>query len=140
MTHRADTPRDGWIDELERDLGQQAVLRLLANAGGQRRDIPKRADGSRLATEVGVEIVSWLSQRFAGTTLDIPSLRGREQQDRANQLRAAILDAGLTEPLRSANVIAAEFGVSAKYVHNLRSKMRKEYGLEPYFPLFDQLG
>ncbi|UFS63823.1 hypothetical protein LO749_06430 [Paracoccus denitrificans] len=138
MNRRVDIPRDGWIDELERDLGQRAVLRLLAEAGGQRRNIPKRAEGSRLAAEVGVDIVSWLSRRFADTTLDIPSPRGREQQDRANRLRAAILDAGLTEPKRSANVIAAEFGVSAAYVHKLRTRMRKEYGLEPYLPLFDQ--
>lgn len=140
MSRRVHAPRDSWIDELERDLGQAAVIRLLANAGGQRRNIPELAEGSRLAAEVGEDIVGWLSMRFAKTTLDIPSQRGREQHDRANRLRAAILDAGLTDPKRSANVIAAEFGVSAKYVHNLRSKMRKEYGLEPYFPLFDEPG
>lgn len=140
MKRHVRVSRDSWIDELERDLGQSAVIRLLANAGGQRRNIPELAEGSRLAAEVGEDIVRWLSRRFAKTTLDIPSPRGREQQDRANRLRAAILDAGLTDPRRSANVIAAEFGVSAKYVHNLRSKMRKEYGLEPYFPLFDEPG
>ncbi|QFQ88250.1 hypothetical protein F8A10_12090 [Paracoccus kondratievae] len=138
MNARADLPKDAWIDELERDLGRAAALRLLANAGGQRRDIPKRAEGSVLAAEVGTDVVTWLACRFAGTTLDIPSPWGRERQDRANALRAAILDAGLTDPRRSANVIATEFGVSAKHVHNLRAKMRKEYGMVPYLPLFDQ--
>lgn len=126
----SDFPRDGWIDELERDLGQAAVLRLLANAGGQRRDIPKRAAGSNLAVEVGVELVEWLSTRFGGTPLDIPSMRARESQDRAAALRAAILEAGLTDPLRSANVIASEFGVTAAWVHKLRTQMRRECGLD----------
>ena len=33
-----DQPR--WIDELERDLGLAARLRLVANVGGQTRHIP----------------------------------------------------------------------------------------------------
>ena len=124
-----DRPHAGWIDELERDLGQPAVLRLIANAGGQRRRVPKRPNGSQLADEVGVDVVRWLSHRFGGNDIDIPSLRGRERQDGANRLRAAILDAGLTNPTRSANVIAAEFGVTASYVHKLRAQMRDDFGL-----------
>lgn len=119
---------DRWIDDLEYDLGQAAVLRLLANAGGQRRNIPANAKGSALAREVGEEVVAWLSSRFANTSIDIPSRRGREQQDRANQLRAAVLEAGLTDPTRSANVIAAEFGVTTVWVARLRREMREEYG------------
>lgn len=129
MTPRAGPNQGAWIDELERDLGQPAALRLLANAGGQRRKIPKRADGSVLAGEVGEDVVGWLALRFGGTDLDIPSMRGRERQDNANRLRAAILDAGLTSPTRSANVIAIEWGVTAGYVHKLRSQMRDEFGL-----------
>lgn len=124
MTNRSQ--QDAWIDLLERDLGQTAVLRLLANCGGQKRTIPKRPDGSALAREVGVEIAAWLAGRFAGTNLDIPSPRGRELQDRASRLRAAILEAGLTGPRRSANDIAAEFGVTTVWVHSLRSRMRAE--------------
>lgn len=128
MNIRADLPQDAWIDELEHDLGQAAALRLLANAGGQRRDIPKRPDGSKLADEVGLAVVRWLSARFGGTAVDMPSKYGRDRQARASRLRAAILEAGLTDPKRSANVIAAEFGVTAAYVHKLRSQMRREYG------------
>lgn len=130
---------DAWIDELERDLGQAAMLNLISNAGGQRRDIPKRAEGSRLATEVGEVVVAWLAHRFGGTALDIPSARGREGQDRANRLRAAILEAGLTQPTRSANVIAREHGVTAAWVHKQRTRMRREYGLEEQLllPMFD---
>lgn len=123
-------PVDAWIDEMEAELGPGAVLRLLANAGGQRRNIPHRAQGAKLSAEVGADVVQWLATRFAGTALDIPSMRAREQQSRASELRAAILEAGLTHPTRSANVIAAEFGVTAAWVHKLRSQMRQEMDAE----------
>lgn len=128
MNRSADFPPDAWIDELERDLGVAAVTRLLANAGGQRRNIPKRAAGSKLAHEVGELTVGWLSMRFAGTALDIPSQYGRDQQARASALRAAILEAGLTDPTRSANDIAKQFGVTAAWVHKARSQMRRDHG------------
>lgn len=130
---------DAWIDELERDLGQALKLRLIANCGGQRRDIPKRAEGSRLAEEASVEVVRWLSARFGGTALDIPSVRGSQVQDQAANLRAAVLEAGLTKATRSANDIAAEFGVTAAWVHKLRTQMRRESGADdqPLLPMFD---
>lgn len=132
---------DAWIDELERDLGQTAKLQLIANCGGQRREIPKRPAGSRLSEEVALHIVEWLSMRFGGTTVDVPSSRGSQQQDLASKLRATVLEAGLTGASRSANDIATEFGVTAAWVHKLRSQLRKEYGNpdEPYLPLFDPL-
>ncbi len=132
---------DYWIDELEFDLGQAAALRLFVNAGGQRRKIPKKPEGSRLAEEVGLEVVKWLSARFGGTDLDIPSYGARQRQARAAELRAAILDAGLTEPNRSANVIATEFGVTAAWVHKLRTQMREEQKLDEqlYLPFDDLL-
>ena len=120
-----------WIDELERDLGQAARLTLLANVGGQRRNIPTKryAASSKLAQEVGLDIVLWLSDRFAQTAVDIPSANGSEARDRASRLRAAILEAGLTDPTRSANEIAVEFQVTAAWVHKLRSQMREEAGM-----------
>ncbi len=130
----SDRPVDAWIDEFERDLGQTAVLSLLAAAGGQRRAVPKSPIGSRLAREIGEDAAAWMSNRFGGTEVDIPSLRGRQQQDGAAALRAAILEAGLTDPRRSANVLAAEHGVR---VRKLRTKMRAEYAVEPMLPLFD---
>lgn len=128
-----------WIDELERDLGPAARLRLIANAGGQRRDVPRpdNAPVSALAREVGVEIVVWLGERFAGTKIDIPSARGASAQRQASLLRAAILDAGLTEPGRSANDLAREFGVTSMWVRKLRAEMREEAGVSPQLRLFD---
>ena len=117
---------DRWIDELEHDLGQAAALRLLANAGGQRREIPKTLARSRLSQELGADVAAWLCERFGGMAVDIPSLHGRQRQDSASQLRAAILEAGLTDPTRSANDIATEHGVTAAWVHKLRSQMRAD--------------
>ncbi|WP_411836721.1 hypothetical protein [Paracoccus sp. ME4] len=135
----AGRPIDAWIDELEADLGAAAALRLLANAGGQRRQIPASASGSKLAIEVGEDVVAWLSDRFGGMAVDIPNPAARDREAGANRLRAAILEAGLTQPKRSANVIAAEFGVTAAWVHKLRTRMRQELGSEDQLllPLFD---
>lgn len=128
-----------WIDELERDLGQAARLRLIVNAGGQRRSIPHPANAaeSRLATELGVDVATWLADRFAGMQLDFPTRRGRDAERRAALLRAAILEAGLTHPTRSANDIAVEHGVSSVWVLRLRNQMRAEADDQPELPMFD---
>lgn len=122
----------GWIDDLEADLGLAARLRLVANAGGQRRDIPGlgHAAHSKLAEEVGAPVAEWLAARFATTPLDIPSAHAQRARDAASQLRAAILDAGLTDARRSANHIAREFGVTSMWVRKLRAEMRAEYGID----------
>lgn len=130
----ASIPQDAWIDELEYELGQAAALHLLANAGGQCRAIPQKPDGSALAREVGLDVVSWLADRFGGTKLDIPTMRGRQQRDDGSRLRAAILESGLTDPQRSANSIAAEFGVTKVWVTRLRAQMRAEAGIQPRLP------
>ncbi|WP_349295257.1 hypothetical protein ABEB22_18415 (plasmid) [Thioclava sp. 'Guangxiensis'] len=120
---------DSWIDELERDLGLPARLAILANCGGQSRDIPSvsGAGRSRIASEIGVEITVWLARRFAGTTLEIPSRLGATSRDRASCLRAAVIEAGLgSNPSRSANEIAVEFNVTATWVHRLRTQLRAE--------------
>lgn len=126
-----------WIDELERDLGPAAVLGLLANAGGQRREVPKRPEGSKLAGEIGSEVAAWLSDRFGGTQIDIPSKRAREQRNRASLLRAALIEDGLIQPRRSANVVATEWGVTAAYIHKLRSQLRRDLDIQPMLP-FDR--
>jgi hypothetical protein len=129
-----------WIDELERDLGLPVRLSVIANAGGQRRDIPRseNVEGSNLAAEIGVPAVRWLAERFAGTKIDIPSARGSEMQRRASHLRAAIIDAGLTEPTRSANDLAQEHGVTSMWIRKLRSELRREAGIEAdQLSLFD---
>jgi len=128
-----------WIDELERDLGQAARLRLIANAGGQRRDVPQLANAasSKLAREVGADVAIWLASRFGGDKVDFPTMRGRETERRASELTAAILEAGLTHPTRSANDIATEFGVSSMWVRKRRAELRRDQHRQPPLPLFD---
>lgn len=131
------------IDELARDLGEPARLRVLLNVGGQRRHIPlpQNADGSALARELGFEATVWLAARFGGDTVEFPSRRGREAEDAAALLRAAVLEAGLTGPTRSVNSIAKEFGVTARRVRQVRTELRTEAGLPdaPDLPLFSHL-
>lgn len=129
-----------WIDELERDLGAEARQRLIAVAGGQRRDVPRPGSAltSKLASEAGPEVALWLARHFGGEQVDVPSARGREAEDRANSLRAAILDAGLDAPARSANAIAAEFKVTSAYVRKLRAQLRASLP-DPVAPLRRQL-
>lgn len=125
------------LDELERDLGLAARLLVMANAGGQRRyvPLPNAVEGSVLAAEFGQEVCCWFAGRFGGEYVKFPSRRGSEQDERASLLRAAILDAGLTDPKRSANDIATEFGVTERRVYQIRTELRKE---EPVadLPLF----
>lgn len=128
-----------WIDELERDLGLAARLRVIQAAGGQRRDVPRpeNAASSTLAAEIGADAARWLADRFAGTKVDFPSRHGARAQRKASLLRAAILDAGLTNPVRSANDLAREFGVTAMWVHKLRVQMRADAGEDQQLRLFD---
>lgn len=122
------SPHASLIDELERDLGLNARLRVIANAGGQRRYIPmpESAPGSRLVGELGLDVTLWLAGRYGGETVVFPSRRSSEKDTRASHLRAAVLDAGLTDPTRSANDIAAEFGVTERHVRDVRAKLRAE--------------
>lgn len=121
----------GWIEELERDLGPAARLRLIANAGGQRRRVPspRSAARSALAAEVGADVAVWLAARFTpASEIRIPTSLGETRRAAAARLAAAVLAAGLTDPTRSANDIARDHGVSADHVYRLRRELRSERG------------
>lgn len=127
------------IDELERDLGLGARLSVIASVGGQARYVPspRNAPKSSLAKELGAEIVLWLSARFSGEQVVFPSRHGAEVEDQASRLRAAVLDAGLTAPTRSADAIASEFGVTGRRVRQVREELRAEDTSPPKpLPLF----
>ena len=130
------------IDELERDLGTPAKLKLLMNAGGQSRYVPTpaRAADSAMARELGPEIAHWLAARYSGETISFPSVTGSERERKANLLRAAVLEAGLTDPTRSANDIAKEFRVTVRHVRDVRHDLRKDQRRQPeHLPLFRDL-
>lgn len=126
------------IDLLEADLGQAAALRVIANCGGQRRSVPlpRNAANSALATEIGVSAAIWISARFGGEKVEFPSRYGRLSETRAALLRADVLDAGLTNPVRSANDIAHEHGVTSRRVEQIRQELRNERRLPNELPLF----
>ncbi|MDO5648845.1 hypothetical protein [Paracoccus sp. (in: a-proteobacteria)] len=119
---------DRWIDELEYDLGVAARLRLIANAGGQRRYIPQMsmAGNSKLAGEVGPDVARWLADRFSGTEVDIPSKRGMEAGEAKAALMADLLDAGLVNSSRTANDLALAHGVTVRWVHKVKAELLAE--------------
>lgn len=126
-----------WIDELEADLGLSARLRLIANVGGMRRTIPtlEHAAASRLVGEIGLETTLWLADRFGGMDVDIPSGKATERSSKSARLVADILEAGLTNPTRSANDLARAHGVTRRWVVMLRKSLR-ESGSTDQLPLF----
>ncbi len=134
------TDRTGFMDELERDLGLAVRLAIIANAGGQRRSIPqpRNASSSKLVLEFGLEATCWLAGRFGGETLAFPSKNSTARDEAASNLIAAVLDAGLTDPSRSANDIAAEFGVTERWVRGVRRELREQSTQSPdeSLPLF----
>lgn len=127
-----------WIDEFERDLGLAARLRLIANCGGQVRHIPVLAfaGNSRLASEIGSQAARWLSHRFGGNEISIPSRVGMERGDAKARLEADILEAGLDNPTRTLNDIAKAHGVTSRWVQMVRAELRAEEGAAqlPLFP------
>ncbi|MBO6789533.1 MAG: hypothetical protein JJ894_03250 [Dinoroseobacter sp.] len=113
------------LEELARDLGEPARLRVLANAGGQCRYIPRpeNVPGSPINQEFGPEIALWLSARYAAAEVEFPSSRQRHVDEQARLLRVAVMDAGLTNPTRSANDIASEFGVTVRRIRQIRQEL-----------------
>lgn len=126
-----------WIDELERDLGLSARLRLIANAGGQRRYVPTlaTAGNSKLAGEVGADVARWLAMHFERSEIDIPSQRGFDMAEAKAALAADILDAGLTNPTRTNNDLAAAHGVTTRWVQMVRAELIADLSPRP-LPLF----
>lgn len=131
------------LDQLEADLGLRTALKVLANCGGQRRSIPlpKNAARSALAREIGADVAHWLAARYGGEDIDVPSRAGREADERAAQLMADVLDAGLTDPAKSANDLASKHGVTTRHVHRLRAELRASTasGGSRDLPLFSRL-
>lgn len=131
------------LDQLEADLGLRIALRVLANCGGQRRSVPlpRNAARSALAREIGQDAAHWLAARYGGEDVDVPSRAGRETDERAAHLVADILEAGLTEPRKSANDLAARHGVTTRHVHRLRAELRAttSAGGARDLPLFSRL-
>jgi hypothetical protein len=123
-------------EELINDFGEAGLLKLIAAMGGMTRYVPsaQHAERSKMASEIGIELTLWLSARFGGEEVRFPTLARRQ----SHELRDAVLAAGLTDPTRSANDIAREFGVGVRHVEKLRTRLRVDLpdeGIET-LPLF----
>ncbi|MDI6653160.1 hypothetical protein QMA67_09435 [Gluconobacter japonicus] len=60
------------IDWLVSAVGEDVALSFLESVGGQRIQVPRTAEGSRLATLYGVDVASALSAEYGGLSVKIP--------------------------------------------------------------------
>ncbi|WP_297772723.1 hypothetical protein [uncultured Roseovarius sp.] len=108
-----------WVDELRADIGDAPVDRFLARAGGMRVYVPgARLAGSLLVTLAGRDIARWISDRYAGEYLDVPSARAQARDGLKQALREA--------PDTPVNELANRFGVSARRVLQVKAELAAE--------------
>lgn len=93
--------------------------RFLSRAGGMRLYVPgRRLDGSLLERLAGRDIARWISDRYAGEYLDVPSARAQARDGLRQALREA--------PGCAVNVLANRFGVSARRVLQVKAELAAE--------------
>jgi hypothetical protein len=108
-----------WVEELRAEMEPGPVDRFLARAGGMRLYVPgQRLTGSLLATLAGRDIARWISDRYAGEYLDVPSARAQAREGLRQALREA--------PGAPVNVLANRFGVSARRVLQVKAELAEE--------------
>lgn len=108
-----------WVDELRAEMEPGPVERFLVRAGGMRLYVPgSRLTGSLLVTLAGRDIARWISDRYAGEYLDVPSARAQARKG----LRQAMREA----PETPVNVLANRFGVSARRVLQVKAELMAE--------------
>lgn len=108
-----------WIDEMRADLGEAPVARFLSRAGGMRLYVPgTRLADSLLVTLAGRDIARWISARYAGEYLDVPSGRAQAREGLKQALREA--------PDTPVNELANRFGVTARRVLQVKAELAEE--------------
>jgi hypothetical protein len=108
-----------WVEDLRAAMEAAAVERFLSRAGGMRLYVPgQRLDGSLLERLAGRDIARWISDRYAGEYLDVPSARARARDGLRQALREA--------PGCAVNVLANRFGVSARRVLQVKAELARE--------------
>lgn len=108
-----------WVDEMRVDLGDTPVERFLLRAGGMRLYVPgARLASSLIVTLAGRDIARWISDRYAGEYLDVPSARTQARDGLRQALREA--------PDTPVNVLANRFGVTARRVLQVKAELAQE--------------
>jgi hypothetical protein len=116
MGEERDAP---WHEDLRDEFGDAPVDRFLARAGGMRLYVPRRKlTGSPLVALAGRDIASWLSDRYAGDTIDVPSNRALAS--------VGLREALAREPDAPINLIANRFGVTARRVLQVKAEIARE--------------
>ena len=105
------------LSDLETDLGSGAACALVSTFGGRTVSIPKCATGSFIETALGADIASWLVAKHGAESIDIPG--------NASLVAAARRDHVAAHPEKSANVLAAEIGVTSRTIRKIRSALRR---------------
>lgn len=101
------------------DLGEAPVERFLSRAGGMRLYVPgTRLADSLLVTLAGRDIARWISTRYAGEYLDVPSGRAQAREGLKQALRKA--------PDTPVNELANRFGVTARRVLQVKAELAEE--------------
>ena len=108
-----------WVDDLRAEIEARPVERFLARAGGMRLYVPgSRLTGSLLVELAGRDIARWISERYAGEYVDVPSARAQAKSG----LRQAVIE----EPHAPVNALANRFGVSARRVLQVKAELDRE--------------
>ena len=94
-------------------LGINAVLAVAKSVGGQRIAIPQRhRERSVLARKIGVDAARVLTELYPAANLQVP---------RAARLIMALRHIAIRTDKRSNNVVAAEWGLTARHVAAIRN-------------------
>lgn len=118
-----------WIEDLRASLGERAVARIVSRAAGMRLYVPgRRIRESVLCRLAGADVARWLSERYGGEYLDVPSQRAQAR----DTLRRAVI----AEPDAPVNELAHRYGVSARRVLQVRAERAQDGGGD--LPLFQR--
>lgn len=107
-------------------MGVAAALALVTRLGGQRIYVEKSPrEGHRLARLLGMDLARFLSRHYGGEFIDVPSARSLsgEVQARRSAVAAALRHGG-----KSSNALAAELGVTRRWIIQLRRNLKQAGG------------
>ena len=112
---------DRWpelLREVAERVSPEAALKLVTVLGGQRIQIPTTARNSKLIDLVGQNVATVLIDLYGGTSISVPNFHSRIAEERRRHV--------LTNPLKSANRLASDLGITVRRVEQIRSENRAD--------------